>query len=919
MLVAVPLLFLLFAWLAAASRLGLRQGFVVATVAYTGGVVVATEALSLAGWLRLPGVLAFWATATVVAFWCWWRRGARARRDALLTGLQGFGGAWAARRIELCGIAIVLGMVLLTGLLWPPNNWESMAYRMMRVVMWMQQGSVDHYATPYLPQLYLPPLPSFHVLHLQILAGGDRFAHLPEWLALAGCGIAASLIAKELKGGLPTQVAAAVLAVTLPMGIMQGSSTQGNLLAGYWLLCFVLLLVWHLKTPALWRLACCGLAAGFAVLAKSTAYVVLPPVAAALGFYGLAVRRPAGRTIVALGAVAAIAVAVNLGLYARNLQTFGHPISPVDAYSQINKRLDATVLVSNLLRNSLINWGLPSAEANAWLLDAATAVLGRIPEPAAATAGTTLAATGISHRFNEEKAPNMLHHWLLAIAVVGLCTRRWRTRSPPLTGYLVGGWIAAVVAFSAILQWQQWNSRYHVMLFMLGAPLAAVFLNHALPPWRRAVLGGGEVRRADWPLRVVCGVFLLATTPWLLFKESAQWLRLYLSDGTPRAEVLLGADRTAAYFTKIGRGYTHDALGAVANQVAELGSTEVGLMVDPDLQGVEFGYPLHVLLGEQGRRIIYYDWGRDHLNWPLEGELPAVAVKTGERWWNRDHRWNYRRVWTHRSLSISVWRRVSTPLRPLKARELSERWSREVEAAICKAALGAEGPGAAVVGDMLIYIAARRPGADGRRPSAARLHVAGKTRPIQGRPAAPSVGQVTVASLAPLEELRGFLWAAGRWLWERSSGGRWTVVDDDERSHRRYMLTEADTGFRLRATNTVLCGGQEWHLTTEPSAPATGRVNEAGLERAAVIAPEEQVAALVLASARHENDATGTARYELVIPWNDRIAKYDIFALALAGDRPTTLRFSDVTDNGRVISEHELALPAPADLPGDET
>lgn len=911
MLVAIPALFLLFAWLAAASRLGLRQGFVVATVAYTAGVVVATEALSLPGWLRLPGVLAFWATATVLACWCWWRGGARARRDALLTGLRGLGDAWAARRLELCGIAIVLGMVLLTGILSPPNNWESMAYRMMRVVMWMQQGSVDHYATPYMPQLYHPPLASFHILHLQILAGGDRFANLPEWLALAGCGIAASLIAKELKGGLPTQVAAAVLAVTLPMGVMQGSSTQGNLLAAYWLLCFVLLLVWYLKTPALWRLAYCGLAAGFAVLAKPTAYVVLPPVAAALGFYGLTVRRPAGRTIVALGAVAAIAVAVNLGHYARNWQTFDDPISPsYSEYNQINERLDATILVSNLLRNSLVHWGLPSPAANAWLLDAATTVLGGIPEPAAATAGRTLAEAGLSHRFNETSAPNVLHHWLLAIAVVGLCARRWRPHSPRLTGYLVGGWIAAVVAFSAILQWQEWNSRYHVMLFMLGAPMAAVFLNHALASCRRAVPDGGEVRRADWPLRAACGVFLLATTPWLLFKDSARWLRWDPDDAIPSAKVLPGTDRTAAYFNMIGGG--HDNFVTLADKVAELGPTEVGLMVAGGLQGVEFGYPLHVLLGERVRRIAYYDVGPDNPTWPLEGEPPAVVVKTGEHWWARELRWNYRRAWTHPSRPVSLWRRMSTPLLPLSARELRQRWSREVEAAICKAALGAEDPGAAVVGDLLIYVAARRPGAAGRRAAAARLHVFGKEPPLPGRPAAPSVGQVTIASVAPLKGLRRFLRRARPWLWERSGGGTWTVVDDHERPHRRYTPTAADSGSRLRATTTVLCGGQDWHLTTKPSAPVAGRLHEAGREALAE-SPKDRIATVVLEGAPRENDAAGAGRYELVIPWD--VARHDILAVAIARDRLTALRLSYVADDGGVVWEYELVLPAPANLP----
>ena len=950
-LIAIPALFLLFAWLGAASRLGLRHGFVVATVAYTAGVVVATEALSLPGWLRLPGVLAFWTAATLLAFWCWWRGDARARRNALRTGARGLSDAWAVGRLELCGIAIVLGMVLLTGILSPPNNWESMAYRMMRVVMWMQQGSVDHYATPYLPQLYHPPLVSFHILHLQILAGSDRFANVPEWLALAGCGVAASLIAKELKGGLPAQIAAAVLAVTLPMGVMQGSSTQGNLLAAYWLLCFVLLVVWHLRTPALWRLACCGCAAGFAVLAKPTTYVVLPPVAAALGLYGLAVRPPArrtivlrlpalmgaywrdvrgpaGRAVVVLGTAALIAVVINLGHYARNWEVFGDAVSPsYVSFDQINKRFDLTILTSNLLRNSLVHWALPSAEANAAMLNTITTVIGAIPEPEAATAGRTLAAGGLSGRFNEMYAPNMLHYWLLAFAVVGLCAgllvKRWRPDSPPLAGYLAGGWIAAVVAFSAVLQWQEWNSRYHVMLFMLGAPLAAVFLSHLPAYFRRDVPKDGTMSvGVDRPLRVLCGVFLLATTPWLLLKESSPWIRL----GDHAGEPLPGANRTAAYFKSIGGGY--DGFTTLANKVAELRPTQVGLAVAQNLQGVEYSYPLHVLFGERVGRIAYYDLAWHSPTLPLEGEPPAVVVKTGEHRWEREIRFNdgaallggraYRRVWTHPSRPVSVWRRISTPLLPLSVRELRQRWSREVEAAVCKAALGVDGPGAAVVGDLLLYIAARRPGADGLRASAARLHVAGKTRPIQGRPAAPSVGQVTVASLAPLNELRGFLWASRPWLWERSGGGTWTVVDAPERPHRRYMPTAADTGFRLRATNTVLCGGQDWHLTTDPSAAVAGRANGAGLEGSLAGSPKEQVTTVVLEGAPRENDAAGAGRYKLVIPWGNRLAKHSILAVAIARNRLTTLRLSDVADNGRVVWEHEFALHAPANLPDDD-
>ena len=199
MLVLLPALFFLLVMAVAASRCGLRQGFVVATVAYTLCVVGATELLSVPALLRLPQVAAFWAeAAALAALWLGLVEGRRGAH-ALRRRLRRVRTRWAARRVELAGVAIVILGVFLIGVLSPPNNWESMAYRMMRVVMWLQQGGVDHYATPYPAQLHHSPLISWHALHLHLLAGGDRFANMADWLGLVGCGVAASLMARELK------------------------------------------------------------------------------------------------------------------------------------------------------------------------------------------------------------------------------------------------------------------------------------------------------------------------------------------------------------------------------------------------------------------------------------------------------------------------------------------------------------------------------------------------------------------------------------------------------------------------------------------------------------------------------------------------------------------------------------------------
>ena len=622
MLALLPTLFLLSVLVAAASRCGLRQGFVVATVVYMLCIVAATELLSALAAFRLPQVAAFWAAATaVVALWL--RRtehplglaqhlGRRLRRARI---------RWAAWRWELAGVGLVLAAVFLIGVLSPPNNWESMAYRMMRVAMWLQQGSVAHYATPYTVQLYHAPLGSWHIAHLQLLAGSDRFANAAEWLALVGCAVAASLIARELRQPFRVQLLAAVLAATLPTALLQGSSTQGNLLAAYWLLCAVLMFVQDLRRPAWWRLASCGAAAGFALLAKPTMYVIGPAVALALGFYGaLAYRRPK-RLALALVVVLAMAATLNLGHYARNYQVFGNPISPSGERNHINKRFGVDVLAANLVRNSLLHWGLPSTKFNEAVLAAAAELLGGIPDLPEATLGRSLATVGIQGSFHVAHASNFLHYWLLAVSAVGFAFLR--KRAPPtraaLSAYLLAGWVLAILAFSGVMQWERWNTRYDVGLFMLGCPLAATFLATALR---------GRKRVRERCMRVVAGLFLIASCPYLLLKESAPVLKLGFDYETLPAETIFAATRVQAYFNHLRGQPLYLQYAALADAIAELRPEVVGLY---HAHKWRFDYPLYVLLKERlpDVRVTYYDvWSNPSASLAEADEaLPDVIVQ----------------------------------------------------------------------------------------------------------------------------------------------------------------------------------------------------------------------------------------------------------------------------------------------------
>src|SRR5262249_52830364 len=137
--------------------------------------------------------------------------------------------------------------------------------------------SVDFYPTPFEPQLTLQPLSEYAILHLQILVGSDRLANLVQWLGLVGCLFGVDVLAKALGADRWGRLVAVAFCATLPMAILQASSTQNDLTVSFWLLCSVSLL---LRPPTTWTwsdTATMGAALGLSLLTKATAYLVVPP------------------------------------------------------------------------------------------------------------------------------------------------------------------------------------------------------------------------------------------------------------------------------------------------------------------------------------------------------------------------------------------------------------------------------------------------------------------------------------------------------------------------------------------------------------------------------------------------------------------------------------------------------------------
>lgn len=138
-------------------------------------------------------------------------------------------------------------------------------------------------------------------------------------------------------------------------------------------------------------------------------------------------------------------------------------------------------------------------------------------------------------------------------------------------------------SFYGLFQWQQWDSRYHTPLFMLDAPIVAVFVaafRFSVKPERRVANTGS--RR----ISIVAGAFCALSLPWVVANELRP---LHASDDSS----IFSTDRVEMYF-KDNPAVFQPYVDAV-NLIAAYRPREVGLYAETAI----YEYPLWVLLKER--------------------------------------------------------------------------------------------------------------------------------------------------------------------------------------------------------------------------------------------------------------------------------------------------------------------------------
>ncbi|HBA89441.1 MAG TPA: hypothetical protein DCZ75_16090 [Geobacter sp.] len=487
-----------FLCLAALLRVeNLRESFITSATVTAVYVVLSTELLSRFNAVAKTPVLVCWsAYLLLLVAWRYCSKGAPdTNRCAATTTLY--------QKTLLALLICVVGTAGIVAIVAAPNNFDSLTYHLPRVMHWIQNRSVQHYPTHIDRQLVLAPFSEFVILHLHLLSGGDRFDNCVQWFSMIGSAIGVSLIVSVLRGSLNSQIVAAAIAVSLPMGLLQSTSTQNDYVVTFWLVTLCYYVIKGKQSPAARDALPVGASLALAIFTKGTAYLVALPFMLVYAGYSFRNRVQTGAANL-LVLTAAIAL-INGSHYARNLEIYGNPLSPGTGNDIVCSNFGITSAVSSVAKNVATQLGSGIQGANlrlqALTRDIHTILATDVNDPALTTGNGFFLLPARNH---EDFAPNPLHMTLMLFGAAALFRGR-KNYSRETVVFAITAMLSFVVLSMAI-KWNPFISRYFLPVFVVSAPfLALIYEKNRLRPfidtcalllliWSFSILANNEMR-----------------------------------------------------------------------------------------------------------------------------------------------------------------------------------------------------------------------------------------------------------------------------------------------------------------------------------------------------------------------------------------------------------------------------------------
>ncbi|HDD61670.1 MAG TPA: hypothetical protein ENF22_03975 [Chloroflexi bacterium] len=620
---------------------GLRESMIRSYIIILGFVIGFTETLSLVNQITRPAILTSWSLLTfillIILAMKLWKRKIGVFELIKIRFSEDHKPFSSLETVIMICIGLILITTFIVAFFSPPNSYDSMTYHMARVSNWIQNQNINYYPTSIPRQNYSMPMAEFEILHFQIMSQTDKFANLVQWSGFVLVILLVSKIADYLQISRRGQLLSALFAATIPMAILQSSSTQNDLITGLGCLSFGYYLLKTIREKSWKYVVYSGLSLGIALLTKGTAYIYCAAIGLVIGISGLLSITWKTRffLIKQLASIIILALVLNSGVYYRNIDLYSNPLSTATDRVTSDK-LSLQGLYTNLVRNGAVQLAIPIPEVNKYMTRLVAGHLGENNTNQDITFSNTDFV--IKFNINEDESGNLLHFVLL---LLGLMIYPWikDPKRKDLSIFLIS-LLFSLVLFSLTLKWQPWGSRLLLPVFFLGSPLVGYVYDKIKYPRKFSIifilsftlysipyLTLNDTRplfpliREDSPFRTIRLRRLFSNHPFL-YEQWSESITPFYEESS-----VLYTDRMDQYFS----GYLpfRDDFFAVMDSVNELDVDVVGL----ELRSNSWEYPIwalanrHAGLGSPEFIHVAMDDISSTLD-PFQGEWPEYVIST---------------------------------------------------------------------------------------------------------------------------------------------------------------------------------------------------------------------------------------------------------------------------------------------------
>ena len=367
--------------------------------------------------------------------------------------------------------------LLIQGMLYPPNNWDSMTYHMARITHWVMNESVYPYPTHIYRQIYQPPLAEWIIAQVCILNKSDLFANSIQLVFMCGVLAILNLIGNEFKLNKRTKITAFVLTLTTPSIILQTTSTQNDIVVGFFILSAFFFCIRLFKEHKMSLALLFGISVGCALLTKGTAFVYFIPLGLTIIFLVLKKlfqNRTAGISLIGKFLLSLVFITlIPFGHFQRNYNLSGDIFgNSEDRYFNENITIKSTIV--GLVKNVGNHLSTPLTTQITNQIVEKTHLISNIP-----ITDNKYSYNGIHFKLNnwnhnEDEVSNVFQLIFFCIVIILLILSK--ANNDTILVYTSLFCIITFLIFSFILKWQPWHIRLQVPLFMMvSIPISISF------------------------------------------------------------------------------------------------------------------------------------------------------------------------------------------------------------------------------------------------------------------------------------------------------------------------------------------------------------------------------------------------------------------------------------------------------------